>query len=383
MRPINYWITFTAFEDKYREVMAVRMVWHMDEMGATCEIPAFGISVDSSDGDWNVQTKAMRPLYDLVAKRFGNNVLRQGVQTQAMYSETRDMLIADVDGALFDREHYFVAEDRRKEMNPNMFWAISLVAEQHEAGALADEDSELLLGDNAKPQAVRKHGGRDAESDPAITTPPMRLDEHSGVGVFDIEHLDPAMSSVISPAKQVTDLESIHRRHIDDDFTLHDFDAPGRLGFGHPSFDRGLSSRLGFLLVNDIPGENTECAKESAANAGFPSGKIFKRINGNDLSGIFRHPRRRVVLIDNTRLADHVSADSTVFEHVELVGICVDRPHNDAALGARCNAARVDDNQQFSGSVSRFEQLDLFGVHDPPKALDKGFDSNAINANST
>ena len=45
MRPINYWITFTARDDKYREVLAVRMALSPsdDYRSTRAEIPAFGI----------------------------------------------------------------------------------------------------------------------------------------------------------------------------------------------------------------------------------------------------------------------------------------------------------------------------------------------------
>ena len=77
MRPINYWITFTARDDKYREVLAVRMVFSLsdDYRSTRAEIPAFGIVAEGEQA----QGKALERLYVVLA-RSHNGQLRQGLQ---------------------------------------------------------------------------------------------------------------------------------------------------------------------------------------------------------------------------------------------------------------------------------------------------------------
>jgi hypothetical protein len=294
MRPINYWITFTALKDKYREVLAVRMVFWMDETRATCEIPEFGIAVDSSDGDWNVQGKALRLLYNAIAKRFGNGVLRQGVQTQAMYSETRDLIFAETTGAVFSYERYIEAHQRRG-FAPTMFWVVKLIAEQHEAGALADADAVTPVGQVATAQAVSEQGCRDTESDPAIATRPMCFDDQAVARVLDMEDLRPVATTEHATVKNVTRLERKHGRDMGSPLHFRDFKSPRRFLFVHSGQHRPLSKNGRRFLVDDLAHENAHRLAHfkgrlgrirSEQNIKRKPGKVFYRIDGNRFSSL-------------------------------------------------------------------------------------------------
>lgn len=252
MRPINYWITFTARDDKYREVLAVRMVFSLsdDYRSTRAEIPAFGIVAEGEQA----QGKALERLYVVLA-RSHNGQLRQGLQAQATYAETRNLLIAERDGAMFTPERYRVEEKEREWLpNANLYWLLEANATELDAAALATGDAETMLGPISGFQAENEIGSGDAVADALPSLQAMDFNNLVDARLSAAHDLPP----VIHPEEQVTDLECVNGRGIDDHLAPHDFNPAGRLSLGQAVSDSTLPCQLSLFGIDNEAGENPE-----------------------------------------------------------------------------------------------------------------------------
>lgn len=384
MTRIPYWITFTAAEDKYREVLAVLLVFEMaeDRSHYRASVPAFGIEAEADTG---VMGLALTALYDVLARSEWGGRIRQGLQTVALRKETRPMLIAGQDEPVIGcgRTVVFTPERYREEQikrpsTANMYWLLEKiedvsVLDKDEAGALALSDALAVDGLDAGTQTDGEFSRCDAVSDPAVALGVMRFNEDAFSGVFDIADLRPVLTAKEPTIEDIASVKIIGGRVINDDLAPHDLDVFGGLGLGHAAGD-SVSTRLGGgLLINDVARHDAQGGTHLEGWLGristkqdfvSPAPEVFDRIDNDGLSTLFIHQRQIGVFCDQRGVADAVSPDLPEFEDGHLVEIGVDAAYNDRPLMPRRPATSVGGKQHFARTGGRFEQFEL-SLHDP------------------
>lgn len=152
LRAIQYWLTWNALDDKYREVMAFRIAFELsdDHLRGRAEVPWLGIVVE---GDGTALMQAIEKATMEMVRRYGGT-LRHGVSTQATYAETRAVRYSEIDGPVFTREDYIEDESRRAHIGPRPMFAVLgewIIVEDEAASA-------LVLSENFFARTVRSFG---------------------------------------------------------------------------------------------------------------------------------------------------------------------------------------------------------------------------------
>ena len=88
---IKYWQTYTRCDARFTFVEAVRIDLDYVPGASVARVPAFGIEVGPAS---DALLKSLRLIANAVSMRHGYGAVRQGVMTQAMYAEERELLTA-------------------------------------------------------------------------------------------------------------------------------------------------------------------------------------------------------------------------------------------------------------------------------------------------
>ena len=260
MRPINYWITFTARDDKYREVLAVRMAFSLsdDYRSTRAEIPAFGIVAEGEQA----QGKALERLYVVLA-RSHNGQLRQGLQAQATYAETRNLLIAERDGAMFTPERYRAEEKAREWLpNANLYWLLEANAAELDAAALATGDAETMLGPISGFQPESEPGSGEAVADALPGFQTMDFNNLVDARLSAPHDLNPVTATEQPTIENIPDVECVNRRVTDDEFPAQYLDPASGLSFEHSGSNGAFPCQLSLFGINDVAGINPQRAAQ-------------------------------------------------------------------------------------------------------------------------
>lgn len=280
MRTINNWITFNDVNDKYREVMAVLVKFDLDDdhQTARAEVPFLGIVVE---GDGTALMQACSLAQGEISRRYKGQI-RQGLQTQATYAETREVRYTETDGAVFDAARCLEEEVARR--GASLYYVLGHVVQEYETAALADANAELAVGLVSGAQTLLEERCGDVEADAAISTRPVGFDENATRLVVDGDHFNPVSAAKNTPVEDVTHLESVNGRRIDHDFTTHNADSPGDFCGGRTPGQGGIPRQLGLFFVDDLSGKHAEGCKKLGANGKGPSSKVISGINDDNFA---------------------------------------------------------------------------------------------------
>ena len=262
---------------KISMALAVRVTFTLgdDYLSSCAEVPFLDIVVACpNDGTALIQANELVMLE--MARRY-DGTIRQGLQTQGSFAETREVLFAETDGALFDEARYIEEELWRP--NGNLYWVLTHVAEQHETTALGDADTVLAGGDLAGSQAVFNERSGDAVADSTITPGEVGFEEIAiwpGVNGHDLK---PVLTAKDAPVKDVANLEAIGARRVDHDLAAHHPDTLGGFGAAQSPGDSGAPCQLGFFFVDDLPGVHAKCNEQLGTDGVSPVGKVFEGID--------------------------------------------------------------------------------------------------------
>lgn len=359
MKPINYWLTFHDIADKYREVMAVRVVYELsdDHLHGRAEVPFLGIVIE---GDGTVLAQALSLAQGEISRRY-NGQIRQGLQTQAWNGETRDVRYTETDGVIFGRERCVEEEVIRKQYWPDLklYPVLNHVVEQNETAALGNADAVFAVGIDTSAHATLKFSSGHAVADAAITPGHVNLENDTFHLEVDGHHLKPA---VFNP-HEITDLKAIDGRRVDNVLATHDADALGHFGAGYSPGQSGIPRQLGLFFVDDVSFENAKGTPKDRPDQMGPSREICNRVDNKQLASVVRHPGRRVSFIDQRGFAEEVGLGGAVLNDRHLIGLDVNRLNEDAALVTRRPPAGISRYQPPPRAGSRCQPPDLVLFH--------------------
>ena len=342
MSATNYWMTFTAGTDATREVLAVRLVHELsaDHTTGRAEAPALEIVIEN---DARALILVIDAVSREIAKRYAHLNLRLGAMTVAPAGEKRNLAWAD------DAEPVFPVADYEVILNnPNRrAHALERLAVLFDVESASAEEGSEVIGVHTLDSTLGQ----------------LNINPSTPVEGFDGEDLC-VVSPTVQPAiVDISFLETINRRCVDDDFPLEDAHMPGRFGLGHAARD-GLLPRQGcFFFVDDIPGEDAQSKLQFSPDRKSPSGKIDVRGNDSNLPDIFGHPGQRFTLIDNPSFADDISAEFSAFINKHLARIGIDRPNDDSPLMTGRSAAIVDNDQHLARASRSGQHTDCILPH--------------------